>query len=94
MVAGLLITGVTLVVFGLILALAGRSGERGYWTQRDTSEVPGQDDVSLAQVNRQLWANATEGKRPSLRLMAIGLLMVYVGLAFIVIAGVVALVNR
>ena len=94
MVAGLAITAVTLIVFGVVLALAGRSGERGYWTQRDTSETPGQDDVSLAQVNRQVWSYATTGKRPSLRLMAIGLLMVYAGIVFGVLAVIAALLSR
>ena len=94
MVAGLAITAVTLIVFGVVLALAGRSGERGYWTQRDTSETPGQDDVSLGQVNRSVWTYATTGKRPSLRLMAIGLLMIYTGLVLGVLAAIVALVTR
>lgn len=82
---GLLITGVILAVLGIALALAGRSGERGYWIQRDPTETAGQDDVTLAQVAQHLGDNAVRGKRPSLRIMAIGLIMVIAG----VICGVV-----
>ncbi len=84
----LLLFAAVLFVFGVVFMLAGRSGERGYWTQRDTQETPGQDDTRIAEVAKHVGDYAMHGKRPSLRIMAAGLLMV--GAA--VIIGIVGLI--
>jgi hypothetical protein len=92
--SALVITGVVLAVFGLIFVLVGRSGERGYWEQRDPQEVAGQDDVTIGQVQQKLGYYATKGKRPSLRLMAIGLILLYVGILVALIGILVGVFSK
>jgi len=89
MTQGLLILGAVLVAFGLLFVVWGRVGERGYWTQRDPEEAPGQDDTGIAEVARHLGEYAMRGKRPSLRVMAIGLILVVLGVVS-ALAGAVA----
>ena len=92
--SALVITGVVLAVFGLIFVIGGRSGERGYWEQRDPQEVAGQDDVTIGQVQQKLGYYATKGKRPSLRLMAIGLILLYVGILVALIGILVGVFSK
>jgi len=90
---GLVITGIVLVVFGVVLLLAGRSGERGYWLQRDTTEVAGQDDTTVSEVAKHLGEYAVRGRRPSLRIMAISIIMLIVGAAFALVGGLVSVLG-
>jgi len=92
--SALIITGVVLAVFGLVFVLTGRSGERGYWQQRDPQEVAGQDDVTLGQVQQKLGFYATKGKRPSLRMMAIGLILVYIGILIALIGILIGFLSK
>lgn len=86
----LLITGIVLVVLGVVLLLAGRSGERGYWLQRDTTEVAGQDDTTLGEVAKHLGEYAVRGRRPSLRIMAISMILVIIGAVCAVVGGLLS----
>ena len=92
MTEAVIVTGLTLLVLGIVFVVAGRSGERGYWTQRDTTEVPGQDDTRLSEVASKAWHYAVRGSRPSLRIMAIGLILSVVGLILTIVGVVLFLV--
>lgn len=89
-VEAFVVTGLTLLVFGLVFVIGGRVGERGYWTQRDTTEAPGQDDTGVGAVARRVGHYAMHGTRPSLRMMAIGLILVLAGVVIALVGLVLA----
>jgi hypothetical protein len=89
MSAALLLTGLFLALFGIAFLALGLMNERSYWAQRDPSAAPGSEGVRLATMVRQAWPLALRGKRPSLRIGGIGVILVVLGVVFAV-AGLIA----
>lgn len=77
--------GIFLLLFGAVFSFLGMSSERGYWSQRDPSGNPAKDATSFGKVFRAAPRLATGEYRAPLRIAAIGVLLIYAGLAFIVL---------
>jgi hypothetical protein len=92
--AALLITAVFLALFGIAFVVLGQVNEKSYWSQRDPSAAPGREGTRLPQVARRTWYYAVQGKRPSLRIMAIGIVLVAAGVVFALLALLAALLSR
>ncbi len=75
-----------LAVFGVLFILVGLNSERGYWSQRDPSGNARTEATPLAQVFRHEWHFATGEYRAPLRITAIGLLIVEIGVVFAIAA--------
>ena len=87
MSAALLLTALFLAIFGVVFVALGLSNERAYWRQRDPAGRP--QGASLADITKRTWFYAVHGRRPSLRVAAIGIVLLWVALALAVL-GVVA----
>lgn len=82
----MVILAIALAAFGLLFALAGQSGERGYWSQRDPRGDAASDATSLGTVARRPWDYAAAEVRASLRIMAIGVILWWLAAAALVAA--------
>lgn len=80
-----------LAVLGVVFALLGQNSERGYWSQRDPSGDPAREATRLATVMRRAGHYAAGEYRAPLRIMGIGILLVYVAIGFAAIALIVTL---
>ncbi len=80
-----------LAVLGVVFALLGQNSERGYWSQRDPSGDPVREATTLATVMRRAGHYAAGEYRAPLRIMGIGILLVYVAIGFAAIALIVTL---
>jgi hypothetical protein len=85
MSAALLLTGLFLALFGIAFVVLGLVNERSYWAQRDPSATPGSEGVRLPDLVRHAWPYALRGKRPSLRIGGIGVILVVLGAVFAVV---------
>lgn len=84
----LLIFGIVLGVFGLVFANMGQRGERGYWSQRDPSGNAASEATPLRVVAMHTWRYAAGEVRAPLRIMAMGVLMLWLALICLIVAGV------
>ena len=91
MTFALLFTGLVLALFGVAFVALGVVNDRSYWSQRDPSATPGSEGVSAGELVRHAWPYAVRGKRPSLRIGGIGVLLVVAG-AVVAVIGVVTAV--
>ena len=78
-----------LVAFGAVFVLLGQNSERAYWTQRDPSGDARREATSLATIARRPGHYAAGEYRAPLRIIAIGVLMVGLAIAFAVVATIV-----
>jgi len=84
--------GIVLAIFGGLFAKVGQRGERGYWSQRDPSGNAASEATPLRVVAKHTWRYADSDVRAPLRIMAIGLLMLWLALICLIVAGVFYLV--
>lgn len=85
------IIAIVLGLFGVAFTAFGMSNERAYWSQRDPSGDPRKEATPLGKVIKQAWHFATGEYRAPLRIAAIGVLMVWLAVAFAVLAVVFSL---
>ena len=78
MTAALLLTALFLALFGIAFVVLGLVNEKSYWSQRDPSAVPGSEGVRLPELTRHFWDYAVHGKRPSLRIGGIGIVLILI----------------
>lgn len=89
----LLFIAIALAAFGLMFVVAGRNGERGYWSQRDPSGDPSAEATPLRVIMTRTWSYAAGEVRAPLRLMAIGVILWWLAIASAVIAVLLLLVG-
>ena len=85
---------VVLAAFGVLFTATGLNSERGYWSQRDPHGDARRDATKLHVVIAKAWSLATGEARAPLRIAAIGVLLVYLAIAFALVALIVTLVSR
>lgn len=88
----LVLLGVFLILFGIAFALYGMSSEKAYWFQRDPHGNPAHEATPFRKVYTHAFAIAVSNERAPLRIAAIGIVLVYVGIASLAVAGIIALV--
>jgi len=86
------ILGVFLALFGIAFALYGMSSEKAYWFQRDPQGNPAREATPFRKVYTHAFTIAVSDERAPLRIAAIGVVLVYLGIASLVIAGIFAVV--
>ena len=91
MTFALLFTGLVLAVFGVAFVALGVVNDRSYWSQRDPSATPGSEGVGVGGLVTNAWSYAVHGKRPSLRIGGMGVLLVAAG-ALVAVIGVLTAV--
>lgn len=82
-----------LVAFGVVFVLLGQNSERAYWSQRDPSGDARREATSLGTIAKRAGHYAAGEYRAPLRIIAIGVLLVEIAVAFAVVALVVTLVS-
>lgn len=87
-----LILGIFLVLFGVGFALYGMSSEKAYWFQRDPQGNPAREATPFRRVYTHAFAIAVSDERAPLRIAAIGVVLVYLGIASLVLSAVFAFV--
>ena len=90
MTFALIFTGLVLAVFGIVFVALGVVNDRSYWSQRDPSAAPGSNGVSAGELVRHAWSYAVGGKRPSLRIGGMGVLLLAAGVIVAVIGVITA----
>lgn len=85
-----LILGIFLILFGVGFALYGMSSEKAYWFQRDPRGNPAREATPFRKVYTHAFAIAVSDERAPLRIAAIGVVLVYLGTASLILAGVFA----
>ena len=75
-----------LFLFGAAFVVLGMSNERAYWSQRDPSGDSRTDATKLSGIIRRSGHFAAGEYRAPLRIVAIGVLMCELAIAFAVIA--------
>lgn len=86
------ILGAFLALFGIAFALYGMSSEKAYWFQRDPQGNPSREATPFGKVYTHAFAIAVSDERAPLRIAAIGVVLVYLGIASLVLGAVFALV--
>lgn len=92
-VVTLWIIAVVLAAFGVAFIGTGLASERGYWSQRDPSGDARQDATKLGTIFRDAFKLAVGEVRAPLRIAAIGVILLYLALAFCVSAIIVSLIS-
>lgn len=87
-----LLLGIFLILFGLGFAFYGMSSEKAYWFQRDPHGNPAREATPFRKVYTHAFAIAVSDERAPLRIAAIGVVLVYLGIASLILAGVFAIV--
>lgn len=87
-----LILGIFLVLFGVGFALYGMSSEKAYWFQRDPQGNPAREATPFRRVYTHAFAIAVSDERAPLRIAAIGVVLIYLGIASLVLSAVFAFV--
>ena len=82
------ILGSFLILFGIAFALYGMSSEKAYWYQRDPQGNPAREATPFTKVYTHAFAIAASDERAPLRIAAIGVVLVYLGLASLILAGI------
>jgi hypothetical protein len=85
------IIAIVLVIFALVFIVLGQNSERAYWAQRDPSGDAREEATKVSTIARRAGHYATGEYRAPLRITAIGMLMVYLAIAFAVIALIVTI---
>ena len=85
------IIAIVLVIFALVFIVLGQNSERAYWAQRDPSGDAREEATKVSTIARRAGHYAAGEYRAPLRITAIGMLMVYLAIAFAVIALIVTL---
>lgn len=80
-----------LAVFGVVFALYGMSSEKAYWFQRDPHGDPAHEATPFKRVYTHFWKIAISDERAPLRIAAIGVTLVYVGIACLALAVVLTI---
>lgn len=88
-----IVFAILLALFGLAFTALGLANERAYWSQRDPSGDPKHDATGLRVVIKNTWHYATGDVRATLRVAAIGVLMIYIGIGFAIAAALIALLS-
>lgn len=86
----LIVLAVALAAFGVAFAALGMSNERAYWSQRDPHGDPRRDATPFSTVARRAMHYASGEYRAPLRVVAIGVLMLWIAAACLVIGILVA----
>jgi hypothetical protein len=86
----LIFTGLVLAVFGIVFVALGVVNDRSYWSQRDPSANPAAT-VWRRRTRAHAWSYAVGGKRPSLRIGGMGVLLLAAG-ALVAVIGVLTAV--
>jgi hypothetical protein len=87
-----LLLGAFLIIFGLVFALYGMSSEKAYWFQRDPQGNPAREATPFRKVYTHAFAIAVSDERAPLRIAAIGVVLIYLGIASLIAAGIFAVV--
>lgn len=80
-----LVFAIVLALFGIAFAMLGMSNERAYWSQRDPSGDPRTDATPFSAIVKNTWHYATGEYRAPLRVVAIGVLMMWLAVACLVV---------
>lgn len=80
------IIAVLLALFGAVFAFLGMSSERAYWSQRDPSGDPRKEATKFHLVVIKALHYATGDYRAPLRIAAIGVILWYLAIIFVVLA--------
>ncbi|MEZ5116844.1 MAG: hypothetical protein R2737_11300 [Candidatus Nanopelagicales bacterium] len=83
---GLITTAVVLALFGVALAALGMSSERAYWSQRDPRGNARAEATRFSAIARRAFPIAVSDDRAPLRIVAIGVVLIWVALAFAIAA--------
>lgn len=86
-----IIIAIVLGLFGIAFTAYGMSNERAYWSQRDPSGDPRREATPLGKVIKNAWHFASGEYRAPLRIAAIGVLLVWLAVAFAALAVVFSL---
>jgi hypothetical protein len=84
--------GIFLLLFGVAFALYGMSSEKAYWFQRDPQGNPSREATPFRKVYTHAFAIAVSDERAPLRIAAIGVVLVYLGLASLILSLVFAVI--
>ena len=87
-----LLLGAFLILFGIAFALYGMSSEKAYWFQRDPKGNPSREATPFRKVYTHAFAIALSDERAPLRIAAIGVVLVYLGLVSLLLALVFTIV--
>jgi len=87
-----LILGIFLILFGLGFAFYGMSSEKAYWFQRDPHGNPAREATPFRKVYTHAFAIAASDERAPLRIAAIGVVLIYLGIASLIASAIFALV--
>lgn len=87
-----LLLGAFLILFGIAFALYGMSSEKAYWFQRDPKGNPSREATPFRKVYTHAFAIAVSDERAPLRIAAIGVVLVYLGLVSLLLALVFTIV--
>jgi hypothetical protein len=87
-----LILGIFLIIFGLGFAFYGMSSEKAYWFQRDPQGNPAREATPFRKVYTHAFAIAVSDERAPLRIAAIGVVLIYLGIASLIASAIFALV--
>ncbi|MGA0066003.1 MAG: hypothetical protein ACO3J3_02990 [Candidatus Nanopelagicales bacterium] len=87
-----LILGAFLILFGVAFALYGMSSEKAYWFQRDPKGNPSREAPPFHRVYTHAFAIAVSDERAPLRIAAIGVVLVYLGIVSLLLSVVFAIV--
>lgn len=85
-----LFLGIFLIIFGVAFTLYGMSSEKAYWFQRDPQGNPAHEATPFKKVYTHAFVIAFSDERAPLRIAAIGVVLVYLGIASLIIAGLSA----
>jgi len=88
----LIFFGVFLILFGLGFALYGMSSEKAYWFQRDPHGNPSREATPFRKVYTHAFTIAFSDERAPLRIAAIGVVLIYLGVAISLLAAILAVV--
>jgi hypothetical protein len=87
-----LLLGAFLILFGIVFALYGMSSEKAYWFQRDPQGNPTREATPFRKVYTHALSIAVSDERAPLRIAAIGVVLVYLGVVSLIVAGIAAVV--
>ena len=87
-----LLLGAFLILFGIAFALYGMSSEKAYWFQRDPKGNPSREATPFRKVYTHAFAIAVRDERAPLRIAAIGVVLVYLGIVSLLLSVVFAIV--
>lgn len=86
-----LFIGIFLLLFGVGFALYGMSAEKAYWFQRDPQGNPSHEATPFRKVYTHAFSIAVSDERAPLRIAAIGVVLVYLGIVALILAALFAI---